>query len=47
MGEALYTAKQFIYAALAHPLHIGSGHGPTNHAAYKKPAVKEVVQLVQ
>ncbi len=47
MGEALYTAKQFIYAALAHPLHIGSGHGPTNHAAYNKAAVKEVVQLVQ
>ena len=47
MGEALYTAKQFIYAALAHSLHIGSGHGPTNHGAYNKTTVKEVVQVVQ
>lgn len=47
MGEALYTAKQFVNAALAHSLHIGSGHGPTNHGAYNKTTVKEVVQVVQ
>lgn len=45
--EALYTAKQFIQAALTHPLNIGAGHGPTNHAAYNKSAHKEAVQLVQ
>jgi len=45
--EALCTAKQFIQAALAHPLNIGAGHGPTNHAAYNKSANKETVQLVQ
>ncbi|MDN7245107.1 bifunctional hydroxymethylpyrimidine kinase/phosphomethylpyrimidine kinase [Planococcus shenhongbingii] len=34
--EAIYTAKQFIQAALSEELHIGAGHGPTNHAAYQK-----------
>lgn len=33
--DAIYTAKQFIQAALSDELHIGSGHGPTNHAAFK------------
>lgn len=32
---AIHTAKQFIQAALSEPLNIGTGHGPTNHAAYK------------
>lgn len=33
--EACATAKAFIQAAIEHPLEIGSGHGPTNHFAYK------------
>ncbi|MDN7242089.1 bifunctional hydroxymethylpyrimidine kinase/phosphomethylpyrimidine kinase [Planococcus sp. N028] len=33
--EAIYVAKRFIQAALTDGLHIGAGHGPTNHAAYK------------
>ncbi|MBT2569868.1 bifunctional hydroxymethylpyrimidine kinase/phosphomethylpyrimidine kinase [Planococcus sp. ISL-110] len=36
LQAAICTAKQFIQAALRDPLNIGSGHGPTNHAAYKK-----------
>ncbi|MBF6632611.1 MAG: bifunctional hydroxymethylpyrimidine kinase/phosphomethylpyrimidine kinase [Planococcus sp. (in: Bacteria)] len=35
LQDAIHTAKQFIHAALSEPLNIGSGHGPTNHAAYK------------
>lgn len=35
MERACGTAKQFIQAVLAYPLHIGSGHGPTHHAAYR------------
>ncbi|WP_223641038.1 bifunctional hydroxymethylpyrimidine kinase/phosphomethylpyrimidine kinase [Planococcus sp. 4-30] len=35
LQDAVHTAKQFIQAALSEPLNIGSGHGPTNHAAYK------------
>lgn len=47
LQKSLYTAKQFIQAAISHPLNIGAGHGPTNHAAYHKCGAKEVVQLVQ
>ena len=36
LQEAIYTAKEFIQAAISDPLNIGSGHGPTNHSAYKK-----------
>lgn len=35
LQEAVHVAKKFIQAALSEPLNIGSGHGPTNHAAYK------------
>lgn len=35
LQDAVHMAKQFIQAALNEPLNIGSGHGPTNHAAYK------------
>lgn len=35
LKDAIFTAKQFIQAALSKPLNIGQGHGPTNHAAYK------------
>lgn len=38
LHNAICTAKQFIQAALRVPLNIGSGHGPTNHAAYKEDA---------
>lgn len=34
--EALQLAKSFIHAAIAEPLEIGSGHGPTNHWAYQR-----------
>ncbi|MCK1997851.1 bifunctional hydroxymethylpyrimidine kinase/phosphomethylpyrimidine kinase [Psychrobacillus psychrodurans] len=47
LQKSLYTAKQFIQAAISHPLNIGAGHGPTNHAAYHKFGTKEEVQLVQ
>ncbi len=32
--EAVSVAKDFIQAAIANPLNIGCGHGPTNHWAY-------------
>lgn len=34
--DAVKTAKNFIHAAISHELAIGSGHGPTNHWAYKR-----------
>ncbi|MBD0379450.1 bifunctional hydroxymethylpyrimidine kinase/phosphomethylpyrimidine kinase [Paenibacillus sp. WST5] len=34
IGDAVQLAKRFIHAAIAEPLHIGGGHGPTNHWAY-------------
>lgn len=33
--EAVTTAKKYIHAAITHSLAIGSGIGPTNHAAYR------------
>ncbi len=36
METAIRTAKQFITAAIANPLGIGQGHGPTNHWAYAR-----------
>jgi hydroxymethylpyrimidine/phosphomethylpyrimidine kinase len=33
---SLQLAKNFIQAAISEPLHIGSGHGPTNHWAYQQ-----------
>ncbi|PJG83420.1 bifunctional hydroxymethylpyrimidine kinase/phosphomethylpyrimidine kinase [Caviibacterium pharyngocola] len=33
--SAVKTAKAFISAAIANPLNIGHGHGPTNHWAYQ------------
>lgn len=47
VNEALFTAKQFIQAALAHPLNIGAGHGPTNHGAFRNYHEKEEVHLVR
>ncbi|MCA1030838.1 bifunctional hydroxymethylpyrimidine kinase/phosphomethylpyrimidine kinase [Bacillus timonensis] len=37
--EAVKTAKAFIQAAIEDELAIGSGHGPTNHSAYRKRSV--------
>ncbi|MFC0189303.1 bifunctional hydroxymethylpyrimidine kinase/phosphomethylpyrimidine kinase [Fictibacillus aquaticus] len=34
--EALHTAKQFIQAAVEYGIEAGSGHGPTNHWAYRR-----------
>ncbi|SDZ36204.1 bifunctional hydroxymethylpyrimidine kinase/phosphomethylpyrimidine kinase [Bacillus sp. 166amftsu] len=36
MEEAVWEAKQFISIAIEEQLNIGSGHGPTNHFAYKR-----------
>ncbi|KFL42865.1 phosphomethylpyrimidine kinase [Lysinibacillus sp. BF-4] len=36
LREAVVTAKQFIQSAIAHQLHLGAGHGPTNHSAFKR-----------
>jgi len=35
MEQAIKTAKDYITAAISHPLNIGHGHGPTNHWAYQ------------
>ncbi|MEG0618921.1 MAG: bifunctional hydroxymethylpyrimidine kinase/phosphomethylpyrimidine kinase [Bacilli bacterium] len=32
--KAVEIAKDFIQAAIAHPIEVGQGHGPTNHWAY-------------
>lgn len=39
MSESVKLAKDFIGAAIEDDLHIGSGHGPTNHWAYHKRGV--------
>ena len=36
--QAIKTAKDYITAAISHPLNIGHGHGPTNHWAYQDKA---------
>ncbi|WP_410686380.1 bifunctional hydroxymethylpyrimidine kinase/phosphomethylpyrimidine kinase [Avibacterium paragallinarum] len=36
LEQACKTAKAFITSAITHPLHIGQGHGPTNHWAYSQ-----------
>lgn len=35
LQAAIVEAKKFIHLAISTPLHIGNGHGPTNHFAYK------------
>ncbi|MEC0249396.1 bifunctional hydroxymethylpyrimidine kinase/phosphomethylpyrimidine kinase [Paenibacillus chitinolyticus] len=37
VDEAVLLAKRFIQAALANPLNLGAGHGPTNHWGYNRP----------
>lgn len=36
LKEAIIEAKHFIQLAIENPLNLGSGHGPTNHFAYKQ-----------
>ncbi|GKU80765.1 bifunctional hydroxymethylpyrimidine kinase/phosphomethylpyrimidine kinase [Niallia sp. NCCP-28] len=36
MEDAFQIAKEFVYCAIQKDLHIGSGHGPTNHWAYQE-----------
>lgn len=37
--DSISVAKNFIQAAIEDDLHIGTGHGPTNHWAYNKRGV--------
>ncbi len=34
--EAVALGKDFIQAAISHPINVGHGHGPTNHWAYRE-----------
>lgn len=43
MKEAVTEAKRFVHAAISHPLHIGHGHGPTNHFAYNELIARQEV----
>lgn len=36
MLKSVIRAKAFVYEAIKNDLHLGSGHGPTNHFAYAK-----------
>lgn len=36
LKEAIATAKEYITSAIYHGIEVGHGHGPTNHAAYRK-----------
>lgn len=40
--DAILEAKKFVHLAIANPLNIGGGHGPTNHFAYKQQQGCEV-----
>lgn len=41
--EAVSIAKDFIQAAIANPLGIGNGHGPTNHWAFNSKTESGVI----
>lgn len=45
LREALIIAKQFIQSAITQHLHLGAGHGPTNHFAYKKQTIPVEVTI--
>lgn len=36
MPEAMVEAKRFIHLGIVHDIHLGHGHGPTNHRAYRQ-----------
>ncbi|WP_188207231.1 bifunctional hydroxymethylpyrimidine kinase/phosphomethylpyrimidine kinase [Alkalibacillus aidingensis] len=38
--ESIWIARDYIQAAIEEDLHIGSGHGPTNHWAYQERRMK-------
>lgn len=38
--DAVKQAKKYITAAISHPLHLGQGHGPTNHWAHRYEEAK-------
>lgn len=38
LTSAIHAGKAFVHAAIAHPLHLGGGHGPTNHHAFQAAA---------
>jgi hydroxymethylpyrimidine/phosphomethylpyrimidine kinase len=40
LPEAVRTAKEYITAAIRHPLELGGGHGPVNHWAHRREAEK-------
>ena len=43
LQEAIIEAKKFVQAAIEYPLHLGHGHGPTNHFAYQMDHKVEVM----
>lgn len=45
--DAIVEAKKFIHVAIANPLGIGHGHGPTNHFAYNQAAQQCEVMLYE
>lgn len=36
LKQAIIEAKKYVHLAISTPLHIGNGHGPTNHFAYNQ-----------
>lgn len=40
MLDSVVSAKAFVLEAIKNDLHLGSGHGPTNHFAYAKNGYK-------
>lgn len=40
--ESFQIARDFVFAAISNDLHIGNGHGPTNHWAYQQIKMDEI-----
>lgn len=47
LREAIIEAKKFVHLAIANPLNIGHGHGPTNHFAYNQKKDEFEVTIVE
>nr|WP_234992591.1 bifunctional hydroxymethylpyrimidine kinase/phosphomethylpyrimidine kinase [Kroppenstedtia eburnea] len=43
LSEAVSIAKEFVTRAIAHPLELGGGHGPTNHWAFRQHRTQTVI----
>ncbi|MFD1426086.1 hydroxymethylpyrimidine/phosphomethylpyrimidine kinase [Kroppenstedtia sanguinis] len=43
LTKAVSTAKEFVTQAIAHPLELGAGHGPTNHWAFRQSRTQTVI----